>query len=167
MPGSLARSPRHEHRDRGVGGRLIEELAEELEEDHGSDTVGAATVVASKCHHPVCYDDGGAAQNPWPSGQAQHRTWGRRQGCRRHPTSRDGGGATVGTESGAEKPARSSRRRSSRMGEIDRGDARGRWRRTAARPTNHRGQMEELGEMKQMPHMAMAQLIGARRNGAA
>jgi hypothetical protein len=27
--------------------------------------------VASKRHHPVCYGDGGAAQSPWPSGQAQ------------------------------------------------------------------------------------------------
>jgi hypothetical protein len=72
MPGSLARPPRHEQRDRGVGGRLTEEL----EEDHGGDTIGAATVVASKRHHPMCYGDGGTAQNPWPSGQAQHRTWG-------------------------------------------------------------------------------------------
>jgi hypothetical protein len=119
MPGSLARSPRHEHRDRGVGGRLREELAEELEEDHGGDTVGAATVVASNRHHAVCYSDGGAAQNPWPSGQAQHRTWGRCRGCRRHPTGEDGGDATAGTESGAETPARSSQRRSSRRGEID------------------------------------------------
>jgi hypothetical protein len=54
-----------------------------------------------------------------------------------------------------------------RRGEIDRGDARGRWRRTAARPMNRRGQMEELGETKQMPRMAMAQLTGARRNRAA
>jgi hypothetical protein len=74
MPGSLARPPRHEHTDRGVGGRLTEELAEELEEDHGGNTVGAAPVVASKHHHPACYGDGGAAQNPWPSGQAQHHT---------------------------------------------------------------------------------------------
>jgi hypothetical protein len=167
MPGSLAKSPRHERRDRGVGGRLTEELTEELEEDHGGDTVGVATVVASKRHHPVCYGDGGAAQNPWPSGQAQHRTWGRRRGCRRHPIGGDSRDTTTGTESGAETPARSSQRRSSRRGEIDRGDARGRWRRTAARPTNRRGQMEELGETKQMPCMATAELAGARRNRAA
>jgi hypothetical protein len=70
MPGSLARPPRHDNRDRGVGGRLTEELTEELEGDHGSDTISAATVVASKCHHPVCYGDSGAPQRPWPSGQA-------------------------------------------------------------------------------------------------
>jgi hypothetical protein len=29
---------------------------------------------------------------------------------------------------------------------------------------NRRGQMEELGETKQMPRMAMAQLAGARQN---
>jgi hypothetical protein len=139
MPGSLARPPRHEHSDRGVGGRLTEELAEELEEDHGGDTVGATTALASKRHHPVCYGDGGAAQNPWPSGQAHHRTWGRRRGCRRHPTSGDGGDATAGTESGVETPVRSSRRRSSRRGEIDRGDAQGRdrpRRRAGAMATN-------------------------------
>jgi hypothetical protein len=47
-----------------VGGRLTGELAEELGEDHGGDTVGAATVVAVQCHHPVGYGDGGATQCP-------------------------------------------------------------------------------------------------------
>jgi hypothetical protein len=57
-----------------VGGRHTGELTEELEEDHGGDTVGAATVVAAQCHQPVGYDDGRAAQCPRPSGQAQYRT---------------------------------------------------------------------------------------------
>jgi hypothetical protein len=54
----------------GVGGRLTGELTEELEEDHGGDTVGAATVVALQHHHPMGYGDGGATQCPRPSGQA-------------------------------------------------------------------------------------------------
>jgi hypothetical protein len=57
-----------------VGGGLAGELTEELGEDHGGDTVGAATVVASQRHHPVGYGNGGAAQCPRPNGQAPHRT---------------------------------------------------------------------------------------------
>jgi hypothetical protein len=76
MLGSLARSPNNEHRDREDRGRLTGELAEELEEDQGGDTVSVATVVAAQCHRPVGYGDGGAAPCPRPSGQAQHHTWG-------------------------------------------------------------------------------------------
>jgi hypothetical protein len=57
-----------------VGGGLTGELAEELGEDHGGDTVGTATVVASQRHHLMGYGDGGAAQCPRPNGQAPHRT---------------------------------------------------------------------------------------------
>jgi hypothetical protein len=89
----------------GVGGRLKGELEEELEEDHGRDTIGTATVVASKRHHRVCYGDGGAAQCPWPSGQAQHHTWGRRRGCRHHPTGEDSGDATADTKKCGRNPS--------------------------------------------------------------
>jgi hypothetical protein len=46
------------------------------------------------------------------------------------------------------------------------GDAWRRWRRTAAKPTNPHGQTEVLDEAERMPHMAAAELTGARRNRA-
>jgi hypothetical protein len=74
MPGSLARPPNNERRDREDRGRLTGKLVEELEEDHGGNTVSAATVVAAQRHRPVGYGDGGAAPCPRPSGQEQHHT---------------------------------------------------------------------------------------------
>jgi hypothetical protein len=147
-----------------VGGRLTGELAEELEEEHGGDTIGAATVVASQRHHPVGYGNGGAAQCPRPSGQAPHRTWRGRQGCRRHPTGEAVETPQQAPRRGAETPAWSSQSRSSRRGEIDRGDAQRRWRRTVAKLTNRHGQMNEREEAEQMPRIATAELTGAHRN---
>jgi hypothetical protein len=57
-----------------IRGRLTGELRKELEEDHGSDTIGAATVLAVQRHHPVGNDDGGAAACPRPRSQAPQRT---------------------------------------------------------------------------------------------
>jgi hypothetical protein len=149
-----------------VGGRLTGELAEELEEEHGSDTIGAAMVVASQCHHPVGCGNGGAAQCPRPSGQAPHRTWRGCRGCRRHPTGEAAETPQQALRRGAETPARSSQSRSSRRGEIDQGDARRRWRRTVAKPTNCHNQMNEREEAERMPRMATAELAGAHRNHA-
>jgi hypothetical protein len=96
-----------------VGGRLTGELAEELGEGHGGDTVGAATVVASQRHHPMGYGNGRAAQCPRPSGQAHHRTWRGRRGCRRHPTGEAAETPPQAPRRGAETLARSSQSRSS------------------------------------------------------
>jgi hypothetical protein len=102
MPGSLARPPNHEHRDREDRRKLTGVLAEELEEDQGGDTVSTATVVVAQHHRPVGYGDGGAAPCPRPSGQAQHHTWGD-AGVADMPSNRRGGGDTA---AGAEKRSR-------------------------------------------------------------
>jgi hypothetical protein len=68
-----------------VGEGLTGELAEELEEEHGGDTVGAATVVEAT--------PPSSGLRRWrsstvsqPNDQALHCTWRRCWGCRRHPT---------------------------------------------------------------------------------
>jgi hypothetical protein len=84
-------------------------------------------------------------------GQAPHRTWRRRRGWKRHPIGEAAGTPLQAPRRGAEAPARSSRSRSSHRG-LDRlGNARRRWRWTAAKPTNRHGQMEELDEAEQIP----------------
>jgi hypothetical protein len=119
-----------------------------------------------RSHHLVGYDDGGAAQCSGPNGQAPHRIWRRHRGCRHHPTGEEAKTPPQAPRRGAEAPASSYQSTSSHRG-LDRlGDARWRWCRTAARPTNRHGQMEALGETKRLPRMATAQLAGARRNQA-
>jgi hypothetical protein len=72
MPGSLARPPNNEHRDREDRGKLTGELAEELEGDQGGNTVSAAMVVAAQCHRLVDHDGEDVAPC---HGQAQCHTW--------------------------------------------------------------------------------------------
>jgi hypothetical protein len=115
-------------------------------------------------HHPVGYDDDRATQCPQPNGQAPHHTWRRRRGCRRHPI-----GETMETppqaprRGGGRSPSEIEPKQIEPRG-LDRlGDARRRWLRTTAKPTNRHGQMEELDEAEQMPLMATAELAGIER----
>jgi hypothetical protein len=52
-------------------------------------------------------------------------------------------------------------------GELNWGDERRRWRRTEVKPMDHHDQMREHEEAERMPHTAMAETTGARRNRAA
>jgi hypothetical protein len=119
MPGSLARPPNNEHRDREDREKLTGELAGELEEDKGGDTVSAATVVAAQRHRRVGY--GGAEQHLAHGQAAKHSiTPGETPGLQEClPT-----GKAVETQQQAPRrgegtPTRSSQSRSSRRGEID------------------------------------------------
>jgi hypothetical protein len=161
MPGSLARPPRHEHSDRGVGD--LQRSSQRSWREIMAATPSAQPRLWRRGHHPVGYGDGGAAQCSRPNGQVPHRIWRRRRGCRGHPAGEAAKTPPQAPRRGAEAPARSCQSRSSQRG-LDRlGDARWRWRRTAARPTNHSGQMDALGETKRLPRMATAQLAGIGR----
>jgi hypothetical protein len=167
MPGSLARPPSHEHRDR-----------EGRRKTHRWARIGAGRRPWQR--HRWCSHGCGGATPP----SSGLRRWRRStvptakrpstaphlgkmpglQTC--HPTGEVVETPQQAPRRGAETPARSSRSRSSRRGEIDQGDARRRWRRTTAKPTNRHSQMKEREEAERMPRLAMAEPVGARRNQA-
>jgi hypothetical protein len=81
------------------------------------------------------------------------------------PSNRRGGGdTTAGAKKRDKSPSEIEPEQIEPRGRDRLGDTRRRWQRTAVKPTNCRGQMEELDELEQMPHMATAELAGARRN---
>jgi hypothetical protein len=79
MPGSLARPPRQEHRDKGEGMNSQVRSQRSEAEDHGGDTVGITTVVAVKPPSSGC---DGEERHHAHGRAAKHSTWGRRRGCR-------------------------------------------------------------------------------------
>jgi hypothetical protein len=79
---------------------------------------------------------------------------------------RGGGGTTASTKRRGQKLQRGQPEQIKPRGQDRLDDARRRWRRTAAKSTNPHGQMEALDEAELMPHMATAELTGARRNRA-
>jgi hypothetical protein len=79
MPGLLARPPRQEHRDKGEGMNSQVSSQRSKAEDHGGDTVGAATVVAVKPPSSGCDSE----ERHHAHGRvAKHNNWGRHRGCR-------------------------------------------------------------------------------------
>jgi hypothetical protein len=72
MPGSLARPPQHEHRDKGEEMELTGELTEERDRGPWRRHVGAATVVAGRPPSRGC-NGKGVASCSRPSGRAQHQ----------------------------------------------------------------------------------------------
>jgi hypothetical protein len=151
----------------GGGGGLIGELVEEL---------GGRPWWRHRWRSHGC---GGEATIRWATTTAeQHRAHGQ---TAKHSTTSgdDAGGCRHAIQparrrsyhrrhrEGGQKPQRG-QAEANRASRADRlGDARRRWRRAAAKSTNPRGQMEALDEAEQMPHMAMAEPAGARRNRAA
>jgi hypothetical protein len=77
MPGSLARPPQHEHRDKGEEKELTGELAGKRGRRHGSDIVGAATVVAGRPPSRGC---DGKERHHAHGRAAKHNTWGATSG---------------------------------------------------------------------------------------
>jgi hypothetical protein len=79
MPSSLARPPRQEHRDKGEGMNSQVSSQRSEAEDHGGDTVGAATVVGVK---PPSSGYDGEERHRAHGRTAKHSTWGRCRGCK-------------------------------------------------------------------------------------
>jgi hypothetical protein len=142
-----------------VGGGLTGELAEELGEDHGGDTIGAATVLASQCHHPVLWR---RQSNTVPMAKrpstAPHLE--RMPGLQTPSNWRGSGDTTACAKEEGRNPSEVKPEQIKPRGLDQLGDARRRWRRTLAKPMNRHGQMEELDEAERMPHMATMKLAG-------
>jgi hypothetical protein len=164
MPGSLARPPRQERKDKGEGIELIGELAEKRGRRqwrrHRRCSHGCASEATVQWLRRR-----GATPCSWPNGQAQHlgATSGL-QACR--PTDEAAEIPPQAPIGGGQKLQRGQPEQIEPRGQDRLGEARRRWRRMAAKPTNPRGQMEALGEAERLPHMAASELAGARRNRA-
>jgi hypothetical protein len=77
------------------------------------------------------------------------------------PSNRRGSeGTTASTERRGQKLQRGQPEQIEPRGQDQLDDARRRWRRTVAKSTNPRSQMEALDEAKLMPHMATVELAG-------
>jgi hypothetical protein len=159
MPGSLARPPQHEHRDKGK--------EKELTEDRGRGPwrrrVGAATVVAGRPPSKGC-DSKGAASCSRPSDRAQHLEATSGLQAAVLPTRR--WRATASTEKLGQKLQQGQPEQIKPRGRDPLGGARRRCRRLEARSTNPHGQEEAHGKAEQLRHRAAAELTGAHRNRA-
>jgi hypothetical protein len=165
MRGSLARPPSHEHIDR-----------ESRRRTHRWAHRGARRWPWRR-HHQRSHGCGGEATIQLTTVKAeQHNVTAKQPSTASHlektpglqtPSNWRGGEDTAtGAKEGSRSPIEIEPEQIKPRGRDRLGDARRRWRRTAVKPTNHHGQMEELDEAEQMPHMAMAELAGARRNRA-
>jgi hypothetical protein len=166
----MARWPGHQDmntKTEGEGVELTAELAEELGgrpwrrhrwRSHGCG--GEATVQWLRRQ--------GAAPCSRPNGQAQHHTWGVTPGLQACLPTGYGGGDQQQTPRRREgAPATKLQWIEQLEGELIWGDERRRCRRTEVRSPDLHGQKREREEAEQMPHMAVAETAGARRNRAA
>jgi hypothetical protein len=160
MPGSLARPPRQEHRDKGERLELTGELAEKRgrrpwqrhrRRSHGCGS--EATVQWLRWQR--------AAPCSRPNGQAQHlgATLGLQE---RRPTD-EATEVPPQAPRGGKKLQRGQPEQIEPRGQDPLGEAQRRWRQMEAKSMNPHGQMEALGEAEQLPHRAAAELAGIGR----
>jgi hypothetical protein len=161
MPGSLARPPQHEHRDKGEEIELTCELAVKQGRRSWRRHIGAATVVVERPPSRGC---DGEERHHAHGREAKHNTWRRRRGCRLSSNRWGDEGATASTERRGQKLQQGQLEQIKPRGRDPLGGARRRWRRMEARSTNPHGQMEANDEAERLHHRAAAELTGARRN---
>jgi hypothetical protein len=163
MPGSLARPPRWEHRDKGEGMNSQVSSQRSEVEDHGGDTIGTATVMAVKPPSNGCDDE---ERHRAHGRAAKHSTWGATSGLQAHRPTDKATEVPPQAPRGGKKLQRGQPKQIEPRGQDPLGEARRRWRWMEARSTNPHGQMEVLDEAERLPHRAAAELAEACRNQA-